>query len=37
MGSSGSGYGPVMGFCENRHELSCFMRDGEFLDKLIDC
>jgi hypothetical protein len=37
LDASGSGYGPVAGFCEHRNESSGSTEGGEFLDKLSDC
>jgi hypothetical protein len=37
LDSSGSGYGPVAGCCENGNEPSGSIKGGEFLDSLSDC
>jgi hypothetical protein len=32
LDASGSGYGPMTGYCEHGNETSVFMNGGEFLD-----
>jgi hypothetical protein len=37
LNSSGSGYGPLAGFCEHGNEPSGSMKDGTFIDLLNYC
>jgi hypothetical protein len=37
LNSSGSGQGPVVGYCEHGNGPSGSIKDGEILDQLSDC
>jgi hypothetical protein len=37
LDSSGTGWGPVVGFCEHGNKPLASMKGGEFLDQLSDC
>jgi hypothetical protein len=37
MDLTGSGYGPIAGFCEHGNEPSGYIKGWELLDQLSDC